>query len=401
MSDSHSESLLEMISSKLYFDLIVLNSILCHSFKLTETSNVSIVAIDSNPELNSNSNSLINSVHQILHRISILESDSERQTNTLSEISRSLARLEGQRQDIISSIDRSEARISHRLDDIKGDLGKTITLQEVIREDLNKLEQDQISNKIWISEQIRTVGKRNIKSEESEPKQSLNIVSADIEANLQLVQTTLNSLKRSSNQIEEKITNVSNNMSRVLNETKVMVNNSKNYVEIKSFNKAIRNVLEEMKKLEKPNVFIKTSTLESNSSNNWFPKDCKEVQDSQSQKNLSGVYRIKPLTADEPIFVFCDMKTDGGGWTVFQSRQDGTVDFFRDWYQYKYGFGNIANEFWLGNDNIHRITHQNIYELRIDLEDFEGEKAVARYHGFATGSENENYMIKLLGNFEV
>ncbi|XP_054163924.1 fibrinogen C domain-containing protein 1-like [Oppia nitens] len=342
-------------------------------------------------------------IKKVVNQITVLDYNSQTQTKLLNEISRSLDRLESRRQDIITTIDRSEVRLSHRLDAIKSDLGKTITLQEVIRDDLDKLEKQQLVSKAWILDQLRgSVAKRNVVSEESETKNPLNIVSPDIEANLQVVQTTLNSLKRSNNHIEEQIGDLSNNMLTLINETTGIANRSKSYVESKSFNSGIRNVLEEMKKLEKPNVYIKNSLLDPNSSTNGsdFAKDCKDIQENENFKNLSGIYRIKPIGSDEPLFVFCDMNTDGGGWTLIHNRYDGTVDFYRDWYDYKYGFGNIASEFWLGLDHIHRITYQDIYELRIDLEDFEGDKAFAKYNAFAIGSQNENYMLKLLGSYE-
>ena len=70
--------------------------------------------------------------------------------------------------------------------------------------------------------------------------------------------------------------------------------------------------------------------------------------------------------------VLCDMTTNGGGWTVFQRRLNGSVDFYRDWSSYKNGFGDLHGEFWLGNDNLHRLTAAGSVSLRVDLEDFEG-----------------------------
>ncbi|KAI0235025.1 Ficolin-1, partial [Lamellibrachia satsuma] len=89
------------------------------------------------------------------------------------------------------------------------------------------------------------------------------------------------------------------------------------------------------------------------------------------------------------------MTTDGGGWLVFQRRQDASVDFYRDWDSYKEGFGNVSGEFWLGNEYLHAFTAQKHYTLRIDLEDFEGATRYAVYSSFAVTDENHNYRLSL------
>ena len=93
--------------------------------------------------------------------------------------------------------------------------------------------------------------------------------------------------------------------------------------------------------------------------------------------------------------VYCDMRTDGGGWTVFQRRQDGSVDFYRGWNDYKSGFGQLTAEFWLGNDKIHRLTASRTSSLRVELEDWNGVRKYARYGKFNIGNEQAQYRLEV------
>ena len=89
------------------------------------------------------------------------------------------------------------------------------------------------------------------------------------------------------------------------------------------------------------------------------------------------------------------MHSDGGGWTVFQRRQDGSVDFYRGWNDYKSGFGQLAAEFWLGNDKIHRLTAARPSSLRVEVEDWNGVRAYAKYGKFNIGDEQAKYRLKV------
>ncbi|CAB3981847.1 Hypothetical predicted protein, partial [Paramuricea clavata] len=110
-----------------------------------------------------------------------------------------------------------------------------------------------------------------------------------------------------------------------------------------------------------------------------------------------GVYTIKPDDG-EPFQVRCDMRTDAGGWTVFQRRQNASVDFFRGWQEYKNGFGNLNGNFWLGLEKIHRPTQSDKNFLRVDLTYFTNELAYAEYGTFSVASESEFFKLEV-GSF--
>ncbi|XP_019624686.1 PREDICTED: ficolin-2-like [Branchiostoma belcheri] len=126
------------------------------------------------------------------------------------------------------------------------------------------------------------------------------------------------------------------------------------------------------------------------------PRDCLELL--STGHTTSGVYTIYPDGGGKsPVHVYCDMDTDGGGWTVFQKRQDGSVDFYLNWQAYKTGFGDLRGEFWLGNDNLHRLTSQGMYELRVDLEDFDNNATFAEYSLFRVEDEMHKYKLTIQG----
>ncbi|XP_017314907.1 fibrinogen C domain-containing protein 1 [Ictalurus punctatus] len=113
------------------------------------------------------------------------------------------------------------------------------------------------------------------------------------------------------------------------------------------------------------------------------PRDCSDIHASGQRED--GVYSVFPTHYPAGFQVYCDMSTDGGGWTVIQRREDGAVNFFRDWDSYREGFGKITGEHWLGLRQIHALSIQANYELRIDLEDFENSTVFAQYDMFGVG----------------
>ncbi|XP_030272690.1 tenascin isoform X1 [Sparus aurata] len=125
------------------------------------------------------------------------------------------------------------------------------------------------------------------------------------------------------------------------------------------------------------------------------PRDCSQAL--LNGDTSSGLYTIY-LGGDEsqPVQVYCDMNTDGGGWIVFLRRQSGKLEFFRNWKNYTAGFGDMNDEFWLGLSNLHKITAGGQYELRVDLRD-KGETAYAQYDKFSVSEPRTRYKVHVGG----
>ncbi|XP_052430107.1 microfibril-associated glycoprotein 4-like [Carassius gibelio] len=99
-----------------------------------------------------------------------------------------------------------------------------------------------------------------------------------------------------------------------------------------------------------------------------YVKDCSDIY--ASGYSTTGVYTI--TTADGPVQVYCDVeaveKTETGHWLA-----------------------NGRREF------LHQLTRKDQFKLRVDLEDFDGNKAYAVYKSFSVGSESEGYKLHVSG----
>jgi len=135
---------------------------------------------------------------------------------------------------------------------------------------------------------------------------------------------------------------------------------------------------------------------------NIVPKEISKAHDCSDIKYIlpetpSGIYTITLPDSEQSLQVYCDMTTTGGGWTVFQRRIDGSENFFRNWTSYASGFGQLAGEFWMGNDNLAALTSKKQYVLRVELGDWAGYYRYAQYTDFNVGVASTKYNLTSLG----
>nr|XP_057905854.1 angiopoietin-related protein 6 [Doryrhamphus excisus]XP_057905855.1 angiopoietin-related protein 6 [Doryrhamphus excisus]XP_057905856.1 angiopoietin-related protein 6 [Doryrhamphus excisus]XP_057905857.1 angiopoietin-related protein 6 [Doryrhamphus excisus]XP_057905858.1 angiopoietin-related protein 6 [Doryrhamphus excisus] len=122
-------------------------------------------------------------------------------------------------------------------------------------------------------------------------------------------------------------------------------------------------------------------------------RDCQHVL--ESGETTSGIYLLRLQSANRLLQAWCEQNQAQGGWTVIQRRQDGSVNFFRTWEQYKQGFGNLDGEYWLGLEHLYWLTKQAKYKLRVVLEDWQGRQVFAEYDSFRVEAETDWYRLRL------
>ncbi|KAH3750118.1 fibroleukin-like [Dreissena polymorpha] len=158
------------------------------------------------------------------------------------------------------------------------------------------------------------------------------------------------------------------------------------------------NALQEIARITSETANLKTSNeiLKSKTDllirhlRHFLPQSCDSVV-------KSGEYTIYPDLYIDGIQVYCNLDSTNKGWIVIQRRKDGSVDFNRPWADYKFGFGILSGEFWLGNHHIYQLTKDKPRQLRIDMEMFNGTKRYALYSEFKISSESEKYKLHLSG----
>lgn len=120
----------------------------------------------------------------------------------------------------------------------------------------------------------------------------------------------------------------------------------------------------------------------------YKPRDCNDIP----RHYDSGIYQIYPGTS-AGFNIYCDKKKKW--WNVFQRRTDGSVNFYRNWTEYEEGFGDLRNEFWLGNKLISQLTSSGNYQLRVRVGKKIKTMKKARYNGFTIGNATTQYKLEV------
>ncbi|XP_055864786.1 angiopoietin-2-like [Biomphalaria glabrata] len=242
----------------------------------------------------------------------------------------------------------------------------------------------------------------NVKEDVKINQQNIENVKEDVNINQQNIDNVQEDVKRNKKDVKINQQNIENNKKDV----KINQQNIENFKEdVKINQQNIENVKEDLKINQRNLTSLKETIdlLQYNLSNYEGKTNYKSLlQEFQNTlylpESCRGIIHEKErvvVTLASWLKVLCDTKTDGGGWIIFQRRINGKVDFYRGWKEYRDGFGDYdIGEFYLGNENIFKLTSTGQYDLRINLE-FNNTKYFAQYKDIKVLSETEKYKLKI------
>jgi ficolin len=83
---------------------------------------------------------------------------------------------------------------------------------------------------------------------------------------------------------------------------------------------------------------------------------------------------------------------------LVQQHYNGTTFFQRNWAAFKAGFGDNNSNYWIGNDQLHQLTMNGRYRLRVDLQGkLDCQWYWAQYNTFIVSNEASFYQLAING----
>ncbi|XP_042218259.1 fibrinogen-like protein A [Homarus americanus] len=259
-----------------------------------------------------------------------------------------------------------------------------------VKAEMRKVEEDTR----MIKERNRELERRH--SEVEGIRNETERILEELQRDNQQHEETNRNMKEEKKQLVDKIASMEeeNKEVRKINEIITQENRDKEQ-EIKIIQEEKNNIEQKNRLMEEEHQKCKKNVTDL-SKRPTVPQDCAELYCSGVRQ--SGVYFINPGRSTQ-VAAWCDMTTDGGGWTVFLKRDHtGTHEnFSRGWQDYTVGFGDPNQEYWLGNDALHHLTTPTPQVLRIDAHNFQSVHRWAQWSVFSVGDEDSEYQLQVEG----
>ncbi|XP_067008283.2 fibrinogen-like protein 1 [Anabrus simplex] len=319
-------------------------------------------------------------LQRLTDRLTALQALDEQQIRRLETLEYRLTKLEVQLQEKSDGVRTELREVTRRVQQLDWQASKMDASLEAIKLDMSGLNQ----------------GQEHLRGMLTGPDSRLStLAETELQSKMHMMVAALHGVRGATAMMQDGFMQLNSNVSQLSNMTRHVVKLSDKLVTKQHLKTALLDIQQNS---ILPAAHVGKSSCGPAPTEERLPLDCRGVQ--QEGYNQSGVYKIKPPQASQPFFVYCDMETKGGGWTILQNRYEGTVDFYRGWEDYKRGFGNLGGEFWLGLEKLYLLTNHKINELLIELQDFSTDTSYAYYSAFAIGTEAEGYPIQLLAGYD-